>query len=58
MSLGATSLGTNDRVHAATCISNDIRTIVSVDAGFDGLRGLQRVDPADERSLGEVLHPS
>ena len=58
MSLGATGLGTNDRVHAATCMANDIRTIVSVDAGFDGLRGLQRVDPADERSLGEILRPS
>ena len=58
MSLGATGLGTNDRVHAATCMANDIRTIVSVDAGFDGLRGLQRVDPADQTSLGEVSRPS
>jgi predicted nucleic acid-binding protein len=58
MSLGAVGLGTNDRVHAATCLTNDIRTIVSADAGFDGLRGLRRVDPADDKSLGEVLRPS
>jgi predicted nucleic acid-binding protein len=58
MSLGALGLGTNDRIHAATCLAHDIHTIVSADAGFDGLRGIRRVDPVDESSLGEVLHPS
>jgi predicted nucleic acid-binding protein len=58
MSLGAPGLGANDRIHAATCLANDIDTIVSADAGFDGLRGLHRVDPADGKSLSEVLHPS
>jgi predicted nucleic acid-binding protein len=58
MSLGAPALGTNDRIHAATCLAHDIHTIVSADAGFDGLRGIRRVDPVDESSLGEVLHPS
>lgn len=58
MSLAAPGLGTNDRIHAATCLTNDIHTIVSADAGFDGLRGLRRVDPVDEGSLGKVLHPS
>ena len=57
MSLAAPGLGTNDRIHAATCLANDIDTIVSADAGFDLVRGLRRVDPVDPGSLRSVIRP-
>lgn len=50
LSLRAPKLGANDRLHAATCLGNGISTIVSADSGFDGLSGLRRVDPLDERA--------
>ena len=42
-------LGIRDGVHAATALRRDIPVIVSTDRGFDGLAGLERVDP--ERAL-------
>lgn len=44
-------LGANDRVHLATCMANDVPTILSGDRGFDAAPGIRRVDPAD---LSEV----
>jgi predicted nucleic acid-binding protein len=56
LSLDASSLGANDRIHVATCMQNGIDMIVSADAGFDGVRGVRRVDPLDERALKRLLH--
>jgi len=50
-----TRLGANDRVHVATALANDIDVIVSADASFDGVRGLRRVDPFDDRARRELL---
>lgn len=55
LSLRAPNLGANDRVHAATCLANGISTIVSADSGFDGITGLRRVDPLDERARKSLL---
>jgi len=55
MSLRAPNLGANDRIHAATCLSNRIPTIVSADSGFDGITGLRRVDPLDERARRSLI---
>jgi len=55
LSLRAPNLGANDRVHAATCLGNGISTIVSADSGFDGITGLRRVDPLDERARESLL---
>lgn len=55
LSLRAPNLGANDRVHAATCLVNGISTIVSADSGFDGIKGLRRVDPLDERARKSLL---
>ena len=48
-------LGANDRIHVATCALNEIGSIVTADADFDGIRGLRRVDPLDRPALARVL---
>jgi predicted nucleic acid-binding protein len=55
LDLDAHGIGANDRIHAATCLENGIDTIVTADAGFDRVRGLQRVDPLDLVSMGRLL---
>lgn len=53
--LDAPEMGTNDRIHAATCLENGIEAIVSADTDFDHLEDLRRVDPLDREALAEVL---
>jgi len=48
-------LGSNDRLHAATCLVNDIDVIVSADRGFDEVKGIRRVDPLDDRARRRLL---
>jgi predicted nucleic acid-binding protein len=48
-------LGSADRLHAGTCRSHGVRSIVTADAGFDEVRGLRRVDPLDVSSMQRVL---
>lgn len=55
LDLDARTLGSNDRVHAATCRLNGIDTIVSVDRGFDGVDGLSRIDPLDTDAVARLL---
>jgi predicted nucleic acid-binding protein len=55
--LRAASVGADDRIHIATCALNGIDTIVSADAGFDGVRGIRRVDPLDARAMARLLDP-
>lgn len=45
LDLDAARLGTNDRVHVATCLEHGIDTIVTADADFDDVSGLRRIDP-------------
>lgn len=44
-------LHTRDAIHAATARNRGIELIVSADADFDRLPGLQRIDPGDARAL-------
>lgn len=53
--LRAAGIGANDRIHVATCALNGIDTIVSADTGFDGVRGIRRIDPLDARPLARLL---
>ena len=55
LDLDAPKLGANDRVHVATCLVNDIDVIVSADRRFDGIKGIRRVDPLDERARRRLL---
>lgn len=51
LTLRHAGLGSNDRIHVATCALNGIDAIVSADRDFDEVRGLRRVDPLDERAV-------
>jgi predicted nucleic acid-binding protein len=55
LALPNTSLGANDRVHVATCLANDIDTIVSADRAFDTVEQLRRIDPLDTPAVEELL---
>ena len=57
LALPTSELGTNDRIHAATCALSGIDTIVTADADFNDVRGLRRIDPLDERALRRLLAP-
>lgn len=48
-------LGANDRVHVGTCLVHEIGVIVSADSGFDGVKGIRRVNPLDERARRRLL---
>jgi predicted nucleic acid-binding protein len=54
LSLNAPRLGANDRLHAATCLTHGIETIVSADEDFDRVAGLLRVDPIDGSAMDEL----
>ena len=41
------ALSARDAVHVATCIGEGIDTIVSPDRGFDQVREIRRLDPAE-----------
>lgn len=58
LSLEAPGLGTNDRLHAGTCVAHGIETIVSADAGFDSVSELRRVDPLDAAQMRALLTPA
>ena len=55
LSLDGAGLGANDRIHAATCVTNAIEAIVTADSAFGAVRGLRRVDPLDERARRRLL---
>lgn len=49
------TLGANDRLHVASCLAHGIGTIVTADRGFDGVRGIRRVDPLDAAARRRLL---
>jgi predicted nucleic acid-binding protein len=55
LDLDDTSIGANDRVHVATCLANDIDTILSADRGFDAVEQLRRIDPLDTSAVEALL---
>lgn len=58
LSLDASALGPNDRLHAGTCVTQSIEVIVSADSGFDEVRGVRRIDPLDPELLRELRRAS
>lgn len=58
LALDANAVGTNDRLHAATCIEHGIDAILSADAGFDAIEEVRRVDPLDEEGVADLLEPN
>ena len=55
LALRAPRLGANDRIHIATALAYGIDTVISADAAFDRVSGLQRVDPLDDGARRRLL---
>jgi predicted nucleic acid-binding protein len=55
LALDAPRLGANDRLHVGTCLAHGIERIVTADRGFDGVRGVRRVDPLDAAARRRLL---
>lgn len=55
LAVQAPGLGTNDRLHVATCLEHGIPVICSADTEFDNASGIRRVDPFDEAAVGQML---
>jgi predicted nucleic acid-binding protein len=55
LDIDSQKLGSNDRIHVATCQEWGIRTIVSADTAFDGVRLIRRVDPLDAPAVERLL---
>lgn len=47
-------LQARDAVFAATALNRDVPVILSPDRGFDGIRGLRRVDPLDADAVSAL----
>jgi uncharacterized protein len=48
------SLDMRDAIFAAQALNRGIDAILSSDRGFDGIRGLERVDPADTAAVASL----
>jgi predicted nucleic acid-binding protein len=49
-------LDARDAVFAALAINRGIDAILSTDRAFDGIDDLERIDPADERAVANLLN--
>ena len=47
-------LDARDAVFAALALNREIDAILATDRAFDGIDGLERIDPADERALATL----
>jgi uncharacterized protein len=47
-------LDARDAIFAAQALNHDINVILSPDRGFDGITGLQRIDPADTDAVASL----
>lgn len=48
-------LDVSDAVTTATALNRGVGAILSADRDFDGISGIERVDPADERAVAALL---
>jgi predicted nucleic acid-binding protein len=55
LGLDAPALGTNDRVHVATCLTHGIEFVLSADQGFDSVPEVRRIDPLDGPARAQLL---
>ncbi len=55
LSMPDSGLGPNDRLHAGTCATHEIGTVLTADRGFDRIDGIHRVDPFDASAVEALL---
>jgi predicted nucleic acid-binding protein len=51
---GHSDLDARDAVFAALALNRGIDAILSTDQAFDGVSGLERIDPADELAVATL----
>jgi predicted nucleic acid-binding protein len=55
LSIDRAGLGANDRLHLGTCASHEIDVVLTADRAFDGVDGIERVDPLDALAVERLL---
>jgi predicted nucleic acid-binding protein len=55
LGLEAPALGPNDRLHLGTCTVEGIDVVLTADRAFDGIEGIERVDPLDPAAVKRLL---
>jgi uncharacterized protein len=50
-------LDMRDAIFAAQALNRGIDVILSPDRGFDGIEGLERIDPADDEAVASLIAP-
>lgn len=55
LSIDRAGLGANDRLHLGTCASHEIDVVLTADRAFDGVNGIERVDPLDAGAVDRLL---
>ncbi len=55
LSLEDGPLGANDRLHVGTCLTHGMGVVLTADREFEGLPGVRRVDPLDDRERSRLL---
>jgi predicted nucleic acid-binding protein len=55
LAIDADSLGPNDRLHLGTCATNGIGAVLTADRDFDGVSGIERIDPLDPLAVARLL---
>jgi predicted nucleic acid-binding protein len=55
LALEAPALDANDRLHLGTCASHEIDVVLTADRAFDGVDGIERVDPLDALAVERLL---
>ena len=50
------TLSVSDAIHAATALRHGIGLVVSADSDFDGIPGIERVDPLDDARLAALAN--
>lgn len=55
LAVGGSALGSNDKLHLGTCRTEGIEVVLSADRAFDGVAGIERVDPLDPAAVERLL---
>jgi predicted nucleic acid-binding protein len=55
LAMAGSSLDPNDRLHVGTCTTHGIDVVLSADRAFEGVAGIERVDPLDPAAVERLL---
>lgn len=55
LALEAPALDASDRLHLGTCATHEIDVVLTADRAFDGVGGIERVDPLNADAVDRLL---